>query len=237
MSTPDPVVALAAELERLSRRVDGATERAAARADEHEEHIRVLAEAVSTLARPGPGGPPVDSWLAPARPAAPPDDSAGPVDDTDRADEQTGPLPGPEAARDLADLAWWIGRVYLRYPAARLPSCWAWHPAVVEELRWLRGAHADAYTGRGASWAKVGDWHDRLRPGVVRRVEQWIGGCELSEHTEGRDHADPTPPTAPLEAHLAAVALTWADLREAPVPTHDQLVEAANVHGVNGYAR
>lgn len=32
-----------------------------------------------------------------------------------------------------------------------------WHPAVVEELWWLRGAHQDAYNGRRASWRDVGD--------------------------------------------------------------------------------
>jgi hypothetical protein len=50
-----------------------------------------------------------------------------------------------QAAADLEDLTGWLARVYLRYPGAVLPSCWAWHPAVVEELWWLRQAHREAY--------------------------------------------------------------------------------------------
>jgi hypothetical protein len=206
--TPDPaqaVAALAAHVERVARRADAT----AARADEHEQHIRDLAEAVAKLARPGPDGPAITSWLDPARP--------------DDEDEQ----PGEAAARLLADLAAWLRAVYLRYPGARLPSCWAWHPAVVEELVWLRGAHLDAYRGRGASWTRVGDWHERARPGVVRRIDQWIGGCELSEHRPGAEHGDTTSPAVPLSGHLGTVGLVWADLRETPVPTEQQLADAS----------
>ena len=67
--------------------------------------------------------------------------------------------------------------VYLRYPdgADHLPECWAWHPDVVEELLWLMHAWAAAYQGPQAWVALVGDWHDRQRPGVVRRIKTTAG--------------------------------------------------------------
>ena len=81
--------------------------------------------------------------------------------------------------------------VYLRYRDADCPSCWLWHPEVVEELWWLRQAHADAYHPETGSWLRVGDWHDRQRPGVVRRLVRAVGSCELALHL-----TDPTAPRA-----------------------------------------
>ena len=69
--------------------------------------------------------------------------------------------------------------MFLRYPdgVAVLPECWLWHPDVVEELLWLMHAWRAAYEGRGASVQLAGDWHDRQRPGVVRRVRTAVGSC------------------------------------------------------------
>jgi hypothetical protein len=136
---------------------------------------------------------------------------------------------GEQAVKDAADLVDWVGRVYVRYTRAQLSSCWLWHPEVIEELWWLRWAHADAYHPENGSWIRVGDWHDRQRPGVERRVNGLLGKCSLSRHADrnGR-HADvvePVPP--PLAAHHAAVAAHWVAMRTAgPVPTEDVLTEA-----------
>lgn len=121
----------------------------------------------------------------------------------------------PEQARaDLEDLTGWLGRVYLQYRGAALPSCWVWHPAVVEELNWLRQSHRDAYHPRTGSAVKVADWHERQRPGVVRRIRAAIGDCELGLHTGPRRcppcrcSAPPTasrrpgPPTRPHHSRL-----------------------------------
>jgi len=135
----------------------------------------------------------------------------------------------PDQARtDLTDLVEWLHRVYLRYPDATLPSCWLWHPTVVEELWWLRNAHTDAYTDTDASWTRAGDWHDRQRPGVVKRLRGEVGGCELALHTAGAEHAHP-PTAAPLADATAQIAAAWtADGRyqPPPEPTPAQLAEA-----------
>jgi hypothetical protein len=133
------------------------------------------------------------------------------------------------AAADLADLAEWMSRVYVRYTRAQLSSCWLWHPEVIEELWWLRCAHADAYHPENGSWLRVGDWHDRQRTGVERRVNALLGGCSLSRHVDrnGRpaEVTEPTPP--PLAGHHAAVAAHWAATRTAgPTPAPEEVAEA-----------
>jgi hypothetical protein len=71
----------------------------------------------------------------------------------------------------LTKLARFVEVVYLRYSdaAKSFPDCWLWHPDVVEELLWLSDAWLAAYKP-GAPGHMVGDWHDRQRPGVVRRI-------------------------------------------------------------------
>ena len=43
-------------------------------------------------------------------------------------------------------------------------------------------AWSAAYQGPQASVALVGDWHDRQRPGVVRRIRQSAGSCSIENH-------------------------------------------------------
>jgi hypothetical protein len=128
------------------------------------------------------------------------------------------------AAADLTDLTGWLGRVYLRYPGAVLPSCWAWHPAVVEELWWLRQSHAEAYAPGTRSVAKAGDWHDRQRPGVVARLAAVTRDCELSRHTNEGDRVQ-DPPQVPLAGEAGWIATHWVN-GGTPLPTVAQL-EAA----------
>jgi hypothetical protein len=109
-----------------------------------EETLAELAEQVEALdAEAGPRCRPA-SWLTEREPA--------------------------QAEAMLRDLTGWLGAVFLRYADAALPACWLWHPDVVEELLWLRQAHAAAYAGRDAHIQRVADWHDRHRPGVARRI-------------------------------------------------------------------
>lgn len=140
-----------------------------------------------------------------------------------------------QAAADLDDLTTWVWRVYLWYPDAALSSCWLWHPEVIEELWWLRLAHADAYHPKDGSVLRMGDWHDRQRPGVARRVRLVLGKCDLSRHTavNGRP-TEIVPPGQPaMVGHRDAVAAVWAagaglDVVRAtgPEPTAEQLAEA-----------
>lgn len=129
-----------------------------------------------------------------------------------------------QAVADLHDLTGWLGRVYLRYPGAVLPSCWAWHPAIVEELWWLRQAHREAYAPGARSTQKAGDWHDRSRPGVVTRLQAVARDCDLSRHAEGGDRVQ-DPPTVPLAGDAAWIATHWIN-GGTPLPTTAQL-EAA----------
>lgn len=128
----------------------------------------------------------------------------------------------PDQARaDLADLTEWVGQVYLRYPGGVLPSCWLWHPAVIEELWWLRQAHAEAYHPSDGSPSKAADWHDRQRPGVTRRLHTALGDCELSLH----EHPRPVP-TVPLAGSADRIATTWITHRATPAPTPQELADA-----------
>lgn len=133
------------------------------------------------------------------------------------------------AIADLADLVAWVSRIYLHYPRAVLPSCWLWHPTAIEELWWLRCAHADAFHPENGSWLRVGDWHDRQRPGVANRLNASLSTCSLSRHRDrqGRpaDVIEPAP--AALAEHHVAIALTWTTDRAAgPTPTDEQITEA-----------
>ncbi len=205
-SSPDPVqVAGQRDLLRLTRRVG-----------EVETLLGQLAADVTALAQ-----------LAGAQNTDPPD-GAGPAANPVTAWLLTHPDPdtGADPVREVvADLVEWLARVYLRYPRAALPSCWVWHPAVVEELLWLRGAHHDAYTGPEASWARAGDWHDRMRPGVVRRIQDAYGGCELILHLPDGEQAGPAP-TVPLAGCAARVGAAFTTGGTPPDPTPAQLAEA-----------
>jgi hypothetical protein len=198
----DPrIVALGRTVERTARRVselDGMLRRLAA---------DVLAIAKTQTAGPAgsgegdQGGSGVRSWLL--------------VDDPD------------QARGDAADLVEWLWRVYLRYADAALPSCWLWHPDVVEELRWLRAAHAEAFHPEIGSWRAVGDWHDRQRPNLVRRLRPLVNKCELSLHVPGAEAAGP-PAAVPLALHADAVAFAWTTTpgRQVPAPDAAQLVDS-----------
>ncbi|WP_297661772.1 hypothetical protein [Pseudonocardia sp.] len=130
-----------------------------------------------------------------------------------------------QAETDLLDLVVWLERVYLRYPSAVLPSCWLWHPAVIEELWWLRNAHADAYHPATGSWARAGDWHDRLRPGVVKRLQPIATRCELALHVAGAEH-NRGPALVPFAETAALIAQAWTRSTTTPEPTEHQLDQA-----------
>ncbi len=210
---PDDIAAVVQALGR-------ALERAFRKLDNLDKQVAQLSEIVLAVADRGtaaetsdkPSGvaaPGVRSWLLAADPA--------------------------QAGADLDDLALWVWRVYLWYPDAWLSSCWLWHPEVIEELWWLRVAHAEAFDPSTGSTLRAGDWHDRQRPGVARRVRAVLTKCELSRHApvNGRS-VDITPPAPPaLARHAPAVAVVWtagADLdavrAAGPEPTAEQLAEA-----------
>ena len=146
---------------------------------------------------------------------------------TDR--EPAEPVPCPlldPAGLDTAGLLGWLDQVYVQYDGAALPACWAWHPGVVAELAWLWLAHEAAHAT--ADPCRVGDWHDRYRPGVVRRVHDALKGCDVAEHAPGRAH-DQDQPAVPLTGALAPAQAARATGAPAPHPTAEQVAQARRV--------
>jgi hypothetical protein len=142
----------------------------------------------------------------------------------------------PSARAVLSDLTGWLRDVYLRYAdaAREFPECWLWHPEIVEELVWLMYAWLAAYRDDEASVRAAGEWHDRLRPGVVRRVHGYARTCSLENHLPGRPNATGAPylPVVDSDADrdaTAVVAAWWTDQRDepGPAPTSDQMTAAA----------
>jgi hypothetical protein len=191
---------LARELEALRRRIDELAE-LPRRVDDLAHLYATLADTTAD-GRTGKVEPrPVQSWL----------------DHPPGSDYQ-------DAELRLLRLAQWVEGIYLRYTDARqLPDCWLWHPDVVEELVWLCAAWSAAYAPEAPVNA-AGDWHDRQRPGVVRRIRDYAGLCSLEAHLPGGEQRTPAP-TAPTIDAVPAIAAWWATARDqvAPAPSADQL--------------
>lgn len=179
---------LAGEVEGLRRRVEAVADLPGQVAALSSSVNAVADQVAQRAARSGSGG--LEPWLT---------------------------LPGDREAlrEELADLASWMQDVFLRYDGAAeaLPECWLWHPGVIEELLWLREAWRNAYHSASASAALVGDWHDRYRPGVVRRLRNDVGNCSLESHQPARE-----APRVPLVDALEPLADWWADERDRPAP-------------------
>ena len=203
------VTGLAREVEGLRRSLAGAASAAElARVADLVADLSQIINATATAADPPP------SWL-------------------------TLPADADIAATVLSDLIGWLAQVYLRYSDAAngLPECWLWHPDVIEELVWLRHAWVDAYTSDVASVRAAGDWHDRLRPGVARRIATYTRACSLESHLP--DRAIGAAPVPMAEA-TNSVVTWWVSHRTdpGPVPTHSQLQAAASAdRRVRGGAR
>jgi hypothetical protein len=129
-----------------------------------------------------------------------------------------------EAAGLLDQLVEWMRGIFLRYTDAgrALPDCWLWHPDLVEELLWLRATWWAAYRADSGTVQLAADWHDRHRPGVVRRIRDYAGTCSLETHlAAGGRPAD----AVPLADATTAIAGWWALRRDhpPPAPTAEQL--------------
>jgi hypothetical protein len=131
----------------------------------------------------------------------------------------------------LSELLPWMECIYLRYATARdtLPPCWLWHPEIVEELLWLMDAWTAAYEGDEASNKLVGDWHDRQRPGVTRRIGEYAPACDVLTH---RDAAGQRAITVPLAADADPFVTWWATARDTngPAPTPEQIKAGRRGH-------
>ena len=202
---PDAVAGLAREVDTLRRAVEPLAP-VPARVDALARLVAQLTDTLDTLTRRAKNAP-VPSWmLAPADPA--------------------------HAAETLRELCGWMSAVYLRYSdaASGLPECWFWHPDVVEELLWLMHAWSGAYQGAGASVQLVADWHDRQRPGVVRRIRGYAGSCSNEAHLirSGWTRVASGAPTLPEDRDLDAAAAWWGTDRDRPAPEPPRPVGTAD---------
>jgi hypothetical protein len=202
------VAGLAREVEVLRRDLRGMR----ARVEQMASVLAVLAESKTPTRSGTSAAAETPSWLdAPSDPGRPAENSRAARD----------------AERLLAKLASWVGGIYLRYSDARgLPECWLWHPDVVEELLWLHAAWLDAHQPDVPVNA-VGDWHDRQRPGVVKRIREFAGLCSLENHLPGAEMYVRAP-VAPIADAVPVIAAWWAVARAdpAPVPSDEQLSAA-----------
>lgn len=96
-------------------------------------------------------------------------------------------------------------------------------------LHWKVGHDREAYDKKRGTWAKVGDWHDRQRPGVVARINRYAGNCELREHTEGGAQRRPAP-VVPLTDAVPVIARAWAAMPDSPVIPSELQVHRAEQH-------
>ncbi|WP_103348690.1 hypothetical protein [Amycolatopsis sp. CA-128772] len=125
----------------------------------------------------------------------------------------------------LTELAAWLVRVFLRYSDAALTECWWWHPDVVEELVCLMRSWLAAYVDADATVARAADWHDRYRPGAVKRIKTATANCSLENHQPGGERHRPAP-SIPSDASLASIAAWWETARTDPAPEPDLEVVA-----------
>ncbi len=158
MTEPDPIAALAAQLEELRgqlARSQGEIGHLRARLEEFSGQDMVMLTAIKqlgqkldeTIARLQAADPPAPFWL--------------------RLDDQ-------EHAARLAEVRDWVGRfLRVQYPAylVKLPPCWENHPEAVWELsnlmtEWVRiYGDPDNRPLQDALW-----WHERWLPGVLSRL-------------------------------------------------------------------
>lgn len=196
------VAGLARELEVLRRRL-GKLDDLSTRVTDLARVVTNLVADVASGTATGAGGAPATSWLA-------------------LADDE------PTARAVLDELTGWMTHVYLCYADARrsLPPCWLWHPDIVEELLWLMQAWTAAYRDDDATVARAADWHDRYRPGVVRRVGELSKNCSLEEH---QAHRRVPSGGVPAISAVPAIAAWWGDGLQhcgiPPEPTPEQLAE------------
>lgn len=225
------VAGLAREVEQLRRDVDQVPVLGDQVADLAALVGDLATQVTTQSARPATPG--VRSWLSIGHTPGPEsvDTVTGEITD----DTGGGPQVTPEETRVvLRELADWVEQVYLRYPdATTLPECWPWHPDAVEELTWLHAAWREAYRATTTA-SRAADWHDRYRPGVVRRLGK-IATCSLDTHDQvtTRGATAGGGPVVLREA-LDAVASWWATNPHDPAPApHSNRVDLDGRPGVD----
>lgn len=95
----------------------------------------------------------------------------------DKGDDDAAPVAWHTLNRDDAQEQWdklltWVDEVLCpTYGITRgqLPDCWTRHPAMRNELAWLRTCHVQAYMPGGHAGGAA-EWHLRYLPGALQRI-------------------------------------------------------------------
>lgn len=136
----------------------------------------------------------------------------------------------------LAELRDWLRAVYMRYegsgdqPAPYLSDCWAWHPGAVTELHACYRMWLAAFEGARASDQAVADWHDRYRPGTVRRVQAALRGCRPEKHVDPLKYRPAVVRGDELLDDLARWMVTGDCGRKAPPAPTPAMVADSRTH-------
>jgi hypothetical protein len=140
---------------------------------------------------------------------------------------------GDATTQVLEQLRDWLRAVYVRYegagdqPAPFLSDCWVWHPGAVTELHALYRMWVVAFESPRASDQAVADWHDRYRPGTVRRVNAALRDCRPEKHADPMKYRPPGVYGDELLGELAEWMVTGDYGRKAPpVPTPAMVVDS-----------
>ncbi len=90
----------------------------------------------------------------------------------------------------MAQLESWTAWLRGRYPLARkIPSCWAEHPELIEELTALWLAWQQAYQQPNPPLTAAADWHDRWLPSLLHRLEHGPFALDCIDHHTQRPAA------------------------------------------------
>ena len=93
------------------------------------------------------------------------------------------------------DAAVWLQKFVAFYnnryawtPTQRIPSCWAEHGALIEELNTLMWSRWTAFSSTQASAEGAQNWHTYSLPNFLARLTSWMGGegpaadCRAGSH-------------------------------------------------------
>lgn len=112
----------------------------------------------------------------------------------------------------LKELQEWMSGTYRWLPqSVELPPCWAWHPALVQELLAISSTRVQAYEVGGST---VSDFLTRWWPTFLERLRtEIVGRCGPQVHREGTRAYEVDPGQV---AHLAAWWVQSRDLKDRP---------------------
>lgn len=167
-----------------------------------QEQISRLATQVSLL-----GGTPLDEEEA---------EDSGQIVDWSRLDRAA-------AEREWQRLYEWVdGWLVPTYgvTVGQLRLCWPHHPAVREELSWLRCCWVAAYRAPGASPTAAAEWHTRWLPSCLDRIRQHTKQCNAGKHLDW--HLPEELRHAVSDADLSRAAYWLHDGRDADLAARQE---------------